>query len=332
MKDLGKIALIGVGAWIGLSYLSNMMNTLKSSAGGGILSGISGLIPSGNAGGTNPITNLFNLGNPNPTAPGGILAGGTVGGGSGFDFTQWLKDNLNAGSPGGQSPLAALIPGGGGATPAPAQPGPTQDSPTGIIQAIITALLTGAGVYGLVKGTQLASPLIKAGVSGVARGMDAIFSAKETATRTLGKGIAERALPRLLGETAGRGLSRLLPVVGWGLLAADVGADTARLFGVEGVPDWLGFSPIIGIFNKDFKMPVFKVPSILGDKMNTTPTIAANKGPYSMITAEQFNTLPGVPVSFPKGTTFSPEEGGYSLPKTPPTEWEKAYEHSVPGS
>lgn len=55
------------------------------------------------------------------------------------------------------------------------------------------------------------------------------------------------AIPKVVGRAGVKVGTRAIPIIGWGLLAADVGADIVRLFGVD-VTEWLGISPIIGAF------------------------------------------------------------------------------------
>lgn len=64
---------------------------------------------------------------------------------------------------------------------------------------------------------------------------------KVTATATL------KAGTKTVLRTGAKVGARAIPVVGWGLLLADVGADIARVFGVD-APEWLGFSGIVSGF------------------------------------------------------------------------------------
>lgn len=63
-------------------------------------------------------------------------------------------------------------------------------------------------------------------------------------------------LPKIAGRSAGvvaKVGTRAIPVVGWGLLGVDIGADILRWFGVD-VTEWLGISPILSIFNPSGNM------------------------------------------------------------------------------
>jgi hypothetical protein len=65
--------------------------------------------------------------------------------------------------------------------------------------------------------------------------------------------VAEHAAGRVAisegAHIAGKLASRAVPIVGWGLAAADTGADVLRFFGLD-MPDWLGWSSIPSAFSE----------------------------------------------------------------------------------
>jgi len=58
--------------------------------------------------------------------------------------------------------------------------------------------------------------------------------------------VAPKLAPRLAIQ-GGKVASRAIPILGWGLLAVDLGADVARLFGAD-VTEWLGLSGLVSAF------------------------------------------------------------------------------------
>lgn len=112
----------------------------------------------------------------------------------------------------------------------------------GIIAGLQNIVKYGGGVYArqaagaALTGTTLIKPLPLTGIF-----------------KNIGR-VVSRAAPQIAGRTAlkiaPRVALRAIPIVGWGLLAADIGADIARLMGMN-VTEWLGISPIVSAFSED---------------------------------------------------------------------------------
>lgn len=120
-----------------------------------------------------------------------------------------------------------------------------------------------------------------------------------------------KAAPKLLPKVGLAGLrvgARAIPIVGWALLAVDLGADLLRVFGAD-MPEWLGVSGLVSAFTGENPLETF---------FADTPDVTLPKGGGLLggIFSESSYSPKENPI-YPEGTYQATEIAIYS--KTPPT-------------
>jgi len=89
-----------------------------------------------------------------------------------------------------------------------------------------------------------ARPVVQHITPGLRAALRPAAGASGKALASTGAASARSGAWKIGARTGARAASRAIPVIGWGLLIADAGADIARVFGVD-VTEWLGFSPML---------------------------------------------------------------------------------------
>lgn len=125
--------------------------------------------------------------------------------------------------------------------------------------------------------------------------------------------LGEALLPKIAPKAAGLGAkigTRAIPIVGWGLLGVDVGADILRLFGVD-MPEWLGLSPIASIFDPNGNM----LESWVAQHSQGATAQTGKPIPYQLADKEAAKGYSPEAPSAVRGDTqvvIQPYKGGYS--------------------
>jgi hypothetical protein len=185
--------------------------------------------------------------------------------GAGWDWSKWSSDGTGSDTGAGKDDAG----GGGGYNVV--NESRSLVPPAKVIQAGVgrfvglgargyaSSALTGKALPGLYKSGQLAKAAAPFRTSAV-KTFESLGSRIEArGMEQAGKIVAERAAVRgaetVATKVTSRLVSRAVPVVGWGLAFADIGADIARVFGAH-PPSWLGWSTIPAAFSTTGKNPI----------------------------------------------------------------------------
>jgi hypothetical protein len=122
-----------------------------------------------------------------------------------------------------------------------------------------SSALTGRGLPGLYKSAQLAKATAPGRAAAIKtfESLGARFEARglEQVGRVAAERVAVKGFETGAVKVTSRLVSRAVPVVGWGLALADIGADVSRVFGLH-PPSWLGWSSIPAAFSTSGKNPI----------------------------------------------------------------------------
>lgn len=184
---------------------------------------------------------------------------------AGWDWSNWSADGTGTGTGKGKGDSGA----GGG----PDISGENRSliPPAKVIQAGVgrfvgigargyaSAALTGKALPFLYKSEQLAKaagPFRQAAVRTFERvGARVEAEGLERVGRVAAERVAVRGLETGAVKVTSRVVSRAIPIVGWGLALADIGADISRVFGAH-PPSWLGWSSIPAAFSTTGQNPI----------------------------------------------------------------------------
>ena len=147
---------------------------------------------------------------------------------------------------------------------------------------------------------------------------DPIANLTEKVVVKIGEKVAPKIAAKGGAEIAGRVASRLIPVAGWALGLADIGADFLRLNGMD-VTEWLGFSPLVSagaeifgknpsggnIFENWIKINAPRANDNVLSSDRTTPKTSEIPIPYQINNREATTGAPEQPTMNEKGKSYT---------------------------